>query len=109
MTTKTYESLTEGKYEYVRIFENTYSHFKPSYVGYFLNDKTKVLNIQGFPARQIEELHLEDEMDSHTYSFDVEIRHSKKFDTNYLVISKMVRHPIKDFIQNTLKVEDESV
>lgn len=112
MTTekRTYEKLHEGKYENLKIFFNSHSRYPPSYTAYRQNEKdAPVIDISGFPARQLEELESKGEVDFEDFTCDimVEKMFSQKYNKSYLRISSIKSHKIMSYAQSRLKVETD--
>ena len=103
---RVFEKLTEGSYEGLSIYRNTHSKFQPSYVAYLKDDKTRALNISGFPARQLEKLNIE-EMVNYTFDLEVELSYSQNYNVDYLVITKVTKHKKTESIQKKLEIEGE--
>jgi hypothetical protein len=103
---RVFEKLTEGSYEGLSIYRNTHSKFQPSYVAYLKDDKTRALNISGFPARQLAKLNIE-EMPNYIFDIEVELSYSQNFNVDYLLITKVVKHKKLDTIQQKLEIEGE--
>ena len=101
---RVFEKLTEGTYEGLSIYRNTHSKFQPSYVAYLKDDKTRAINISGFPARQLAKLNIE-EMPNYTFDFEVELSYSQNYNVNFLKIIKVVKHKKPDMIQQKLEIE----
>ena len=109
MTTKTeriYEKIKDGRYEGLSIYRNIHSKFQPSYGAYPKDDKTRAINISGFPARQLEKLNIE-EMTNYTFDLEVELSYSQNYNVDYLLITKIVKHRKTESIQKKLKIEGE--
>ena len=101
---RVFEKLTEGTYEGLSIYRNTYSKFQPSYVGYPKDDKTRAFNISGFPARQLADLRIE-EMPNYTFDIEVETRFSGQYQKDYLVMTRIFKHKHIETIQKKLEIE----
>ena len=101
-----FERLTEGTYEELSIYRNIHSKFQPSYVAYPKDDKTRAINISGFPARQLAKLNIE-EMPNYIFDIEVELSYSQNFNVDYLLITKIVKHKKPDTIQQKLEIKGE--
>ena len=103
---RVFEKLSEGTYEGLSIYRNTHSKFQPSYVAYPKDDKTRAINISGFPARQLAKLNIE-EMLNYTFDLEVELSYSQNYNVDYLLITKVVKHKKTEPIQQKLEIEGE--
>ena len=88
-----YEPLSEGNYFFIRLFRNKKSKYQPSFVGYRQNEDDKIINITGFPAKQLNDVITKDN-EGLSFDFNVEKKHSENFNKDYFVISDLKMHNI---------------
>ena len=86
-----YKPLSEGNYFFIRLFRNKKSKYQPSFVGYSQNEDDKIINITGFPAKQLNDVIIKDN-EGYSFDFNVEKKHSENFNKDYFVISDLKMH-----------------
>ena len=88
-----YEPLSEGNYYFIRLFRNKKSKYQPSFVGYRQNEDDKIINITGFPAKQLNDVIIKDN-EGYPFDFIAEKKHSMNFNKDYFLISDLKMHNI---------------
>ena len=88
-----YVPLSEGDYLFIRLFRNHKSKYHPSFVGYGPNVDDKIINISGFPAKQLNDVITKDN-EGYPFDFIAEKKHSRNFNKDYFVISDLKMHNI---------------
>ena len=101
-----FEKLVDGKYERLSIFWNEKSKYQPSYIGFIANDNKRAISITGYPARQLRYLNIDDFPD---YEFDIEVdvKHSEQFDTDFYIITRIIKHKKPQVEQKKLTIEGD--
>ena len=86
-----YVPLSEGTYSFIRLFRNKKSKYQPSFVGYSVNEDDRIINITGFPAKQLNDVITKDD-EGYPFDFGVDMRHSTKYSKDYFVIFDLKMH-----------------
>ena len=88
---RSYKPLSEGNYFFIRLFRNMKSKYQPSFVGYSNDEDGAILNITGFPAKQLDKVITVDNK-GYPFDFKVEKKHSDNYNKDYFVLSDLVMH-----------------
>ena len=101
-----FEKLVDGKYERLSIFWNEKSKYQPSYIGFIANDNKRAISITGFPAKQLKELDIEG-LPEYEFDLEVDVGHSGQYDTDYYVITRIIKHRKPLIEQKKLIIEGD--